>query len=108
MEQWTYRGIDESLLEAVRKVAAEQGRDEGAVIEEALRRYLDESAASTIESLNREQERQQKRGFVALLDRMSSRFDLDEEEAMELANSELRAMHEERRAAWQGGEEEQK
>jgi hypothetical protein len=30
---------------------------------------------------------------------MSSRFDLDEDEALALANTEIRAMYEERRAA---------
>jgi hypothetical protein len=89
--------IDERLLEAVRKVAAEQERDEREVIEEAVRRYLDAPSISVVESLRQEQELAQQRGFVELLDRMGSRFDLDEDEAMELANAELRAMYEERK-----------
>ena len=97
--QRAYLGIDEELLEAVRKLAAEQGRDEREVIEEALRRYLDAPPASLVEALRREQEQKRERGFMALLDRMSSRFDLDEDEAMELATAEIRAMREERLAA---------
>ena len=47
--------IDDRLLEAVRKEAAEQGRDERALIDEAVRRYLDAPSASLVESLRREQ-----------------------------------------------------
>jgi hypothetical protein len=99
MQQRNYMEIDDRLLEAVRKVAAEQGRDERALIDEAVRRYLDAPSASLVESLRREQELRQEREFVALLGRMSSRFDLDEDEALALANTEIRAMYEERRAA---------
>ncbi len=91
--------IDDKLLEAVRKLAAEQGRDERALIDEAVRRYLEASSASLVDSLGREQKLHQEREFAALLDRMSSRFDLDEDEAMDLANTEIRTMYEERRAA---------
>lgn len=91
--------IDDRLLEAVRKVAAEQDRNEREVIEEAIRRYLDAPPASLVESFRREQKLRQEREFVALLDRMSSRFDLDEDEAIDLANAELRAMREERNTA---------
>lgn len=99
MQQRTYMGIDDRLLEAVRKMAAEQGRDEREVIEEAVRRYLDAPAESFVEAFRREQELTQQRDFVALLERMSSSFDLDEDEAMDLATGELRAMREEQRAA---------
>jgi hypothetical protein len=79
--------IDDRLLEAVRKEAAEQGRDEmRALIDEAVRRYLDAPSASLVESLRREQELSQEREFGALLDRMSSRFDLEEDEAMDLVH----------------------
>jgi glutamyl-tRNA reductase len=94
--------INDELVEAVRKVAAEQDRDERDVIEEAIRRYLDAPAASPTESLRQEQSHRKTRRFVALLDRMGSRFDLDEDEAMNLANAELHAMREERRAGREG------
>ncbi len=97
--QRSYSQIDEELLEAIRHLAAEQGRDEREVIEDALRRYLEAPPVSIVEFLRREQEQRQERGFMALLDRMSSRFDLDEDEAMELATAEIRAMREERREA---------
>lgn len=35
--------IDRGLLDAVRRRAAEEGRDESEIIEEALKRYLDDS-----------------------------------------------------------------
>lgn len=105
MQQRTYMEIDERLLEAVRKVAAEQDRDEREVIEEAVRRYLDAPYKSLAESLRREQELRQERGFIELLDRMSSRFGLDEGEAMDLATTEIRAMREERSAAREREEE---
>jgi len=72
------------------------------VIEEAIRRYLDAPATSPIESLRQEQPHRETRRFVALLDRMGSRFDLDEDEATALANAELHAMREERRAGREG------
>ena len=99
MQQRNYTEIDDRLLEAVRKEAAEQGRDERALIDEAVRRYLDAPSASLVESLRRVQELSQEREFGALLDRMSIRFDLEEDEAMDLVNTEIRAMYEERRAA---------
>jgi hypothetical protein len=107
VQQRNYMEIDDRLLEAVRKVAAEQGRDERALIDEAVRRYLDAPSASLVESLRREQELRQEREFVALLGRMSSRFNLDEDEAMDLANTEIRAMYEERRTAREREEEQQ-
>lgn len=94
-----YLEVDDTLLKAVRKTAVEQGRDEREVIAEALRRYLDTPADALIESFRRDREQRQEREFTDLLDRMSSRFDLDEDEAMNLATSEIRAMWEERRKA---------
>lgn len=99
MQQRNYTEIDDRLLEAVRKEAAEQGRDERALIDEAVRRYLDTPSASLVESLRREQELRREREFGALLNRMSSRFDLEEDETMDLVNTEIRAMYEERKAA---------
>ena len=100
--QRTYMEIDDELLEAVRRRAAEQGRAERDVIEEAIRRYLDGPATSPIEALQQEQVHRNTRRFVALLNRMGSRFELDEDEAMDLANAELHAMREERRAGREG------
>ncbi len=97
--QRSYLEIDDELLEALRKRAADEERGEREVIEEALRRYLDAPLASVVESLRREQELRREHGFMALLDRMNSRFDLDEDEAMDLATAEIRAMWEERRQA---------
>lgn len=97
--QRSHLEIDDELLEAVRRRAAEQERDEREVIEDAIRRYLDAPPDSIVESLRREQELRKEHGFMALLDRMNGRFDLDEDEAMELATAEIRAMREERRAA---------
>jgi hypothetical protein len=105
VQQRTYMEIDDNLLEVVRKVAAEQGRDERALIDEAVRRYLDAPATSLVESLRQEQELRQESEFVALLDRMSSRVDLDGDEAMDLANTEIRALYEERRVARKREEE---
>jgi hypothetical protein len=99
MQQRSYVGIDEVLLEDVRRVAAEQGRDEREVIEEAVRRYVDPPSASLAESLRRERDQERDRAFAELLERMSGRFDLDEDAAMDLATSEIRAMREERRRA---------
>ena len=99
MQQRSYLGIDDALLESVRKVSAEQGRDEREVIEEAVRRYIDPPSAPLVESLRREREQEHDRGFAQLLERMSGRFDLDEDEAMDLATAEIRAMREERRRA---------
>lgn len=94
MQQRSYMGIDGDLLQAVRKVAVEQGRVERDVIEDAVRRYLD---SPSVEYFRREREQRKENGFLSLLDRMGSRFDLDEDEAMDLANAEIRAMREERR-----------
>ncbi len=78
--------IGKELLEAVRQLAKAQGRSEREVLDEAVRAYL--------ASLGRGQREED---FPALLDRMSSRFDLDEDEALELANEELHAFRRERR-----------
>lgn len=68
------------------KVAAVAGhRSESDVVEEALRRYLQtDEAERARESLR------------ALMDRVASRSNLSEEEAMRIANEELHAMRTER------------
>lgn len=74
--------ISAELLEELRRGAREQGRPEGELLEEAVRRYL---------------ERSDPRRFEELLERMSSRFDLDDEEAERVAYEELHAWRRERR-----------
>jgi archaellum biogenesis protein FlaJ (TadC family) len=74
--------IDAGLLAELRRRAKELGRSEGDLLDEAVRRYL---------------ERGDPRRFEELLDRMSSRFDLDEDEAMKIAYEELHAMRRENR-----------
>ncbi len=78
--------ISRELLEAVRQLVRAQGRSEREIMDEAVRDYL--------ASLRRGRHEED---FPALLDRMSSRFDLDEDEALELANEELHALRRERR-----------
>lgn len=68
------------------KVAAVAGhRSESDVVEDALRSYLQTDEA--------ERERESLR---ALMDRVAARSNLSEEEAMRVANEELRAMRTER------------
>jgi metal-responsive CopG/Arc/MetJ family transcriptional regulator len=76
--------IDEKLLKEIRKLADEQGRSEHELLDEAVRLYL---------------ERSNPRRFEELLERISSRFDLDEIEAERIAYEELHAMRRERKAA---------
>jgi TRAP-type C4-dicarboxylate transport system substrate-binding protein len=76
--------IDDRLLEELRKLASEQGRPERELLDEAVMSYL---------------ERSDPRRFEELLERMSSRFELSEEEAEKTAYEELHAMRRERRAA---------
>ncbi len=76
--------IDEKLLAEIRRLAQEQGRSERELLDEAVRRYL---------------ERSDPRCFEELLTKMSSRFDLDEDEAERIAYEELHAMRRERKAA---------
>ncbi len=76
--------ISAELLEELRRRAREQNRSESELLDEAVRRYL---------------ERSDPKRFEELLDRMSSRFGLDEDEAMRIANEELHAMRRERKAS---------
>jgi hypothetical protein len=77
------------LAEDVRtatKVAAVAGhRSESAVVEEALRRYLQSDEAEIA-----------RESIRALMDRVSARSTLSEDEAMKIANEELHAMRAER------------
>ncbi len=75
--------IDGALMAKLRELAEEQGRTEREVLDEAVRHYL---------------ERSDPRRFEELLERMSSRFDLSEDEAEKVAYEELHAMRRERKA----------
>ncbi len=97
--------ISGRLLRLVRAVAEAQGRGEDEVLEEAVLRYLRELGIEGEPSIGREigeihvgspgelPEGQ----FLALIARMSSRFDLDEDEAMRIAVEEQRAFRRGRR-----------
>lgn len=100
--------INEKLLVHLRLIAEEQGRPLAEVLEEAVLRYLEGA-----EAVRRDPEREPDIGeeigeiyverpgerlrdpFLALLDRMSSRFDLDEDEAMRIAVEEQHAFRRE-------------
>ncbi len=69
--------LDPDVLRATRVQAARTGKRDSDVVEEALREYLG----------------------LAVIDRIRSRSDLDEEAAMRLAYEELHAMRRERRGA---------
>ena len=73
--------IDDGLLDGIRRLARDQGRPERELLDEAVRRYL---------------ERSDPRRFEELLEGMSSRFNLDDDEAERLAYEELHAMRRER------------
>ena len=66
--------LDEDILRATRVAAARRGKRDSEVFEDALRAYL----------------------RLDVIDRIRSRSDLTEEEALQLAYSELRAMRAER------------
>jgi hypothetical protein len=67
--------LDPEVLRATRVRAARTGKRDSDVVEEALREYLG----------------------LAVVDRIRARFDLDDEEAMRIANEELHTMRRERR-----------
>ncbi len=66
--------LDPEVLRATRIRAARTGKRDSDVVEEALREHLG----------------------LAVVDRLRSRFDLDEEHAMRLANEEVHAMRRDR------------
>lgn len=68
--------LDDEVLAAVRAQSARSGRPEYEVVEEALRRYLADDGEE-LEDVVR---------------RIQGRADLDEDESLALAYSELRAM----------------
>ena len=78
--------IDAGLLEKLRRRAREQGRPEGDLLEEAVRRYL-ERPGSLAELFERIDQGQKERGVEPL----------SEEETMRLAVEEQHAWRRERR-----------
>lgn len=81
--------ISRELMEAVRARATEEGRDEDAVIEEAIKSYLRESSGGMAGLLGRIAEGRRSRGVE----------ELSEEEAMRIAVEEQHAWRRERREA---------
>jgi hypothetical protein len=73
--------MDRELLEALRRRAAEEGRDEYEVLEDAARSYLGWGRASINELIERARERRERAGIL----------ELSEEEAMKIAVAEQRA-----------------
>lgn len=104
--------INAELLRVVRLEAERQGRPEAAVLEEAVVAYLSarypgtsweeiasEALGANVAEVHIGPSRDRPRGpLPALLNRMSSRFDLDEDEAMRMAVEEQHAFREERKA----------
>lgn len=74
--------LDDEVLAGVRAQSLRSGRPEYEVVEEALRRYL----ADDVE------------GLEGVVRRIQGRGDLDEDESLDLAYSELRALRAERDA----------
>ena len=102
--------ISAELLAAVRELAEAQGRSEAEGLEEAVAGYLStlrRRGTLDLADVGRpireiyveppEEPRRRSGGFLALLDRMSSRFDLDGDEAMRVAVEEQQAFRRERR-----------
>jgi predicted transcriptional regulator len=68
--------LDDDVVEALRDAAARSGRPSEEIVSAAVRRYVGPS----------------------VLDRLWARNHMDEDEAMQLALDEIRAMREERRS----------
>lgn len=76
--------VDLNLLEAVRSIAAEEGRGESEVIEDALRRYIASEArdgGSFGEIFARVDEWQRRRGVEPLSDEEAMRLAVEEQHA---------------------------
>ncbi len=105
--------ISAALLNIIRDVAQKQGRSEQDVLAEAMRLYLREQGMDvSVVELSRGPGIGEEVGvtrtetvgegpprdpFLALLDRMRSRFELDPDEAMSIAVEEQHAARRERR-----------
>ena len=73
--------MDRELLEALRRRAAEEGRNEYEVLEDAARSYLGRGRASITELIERARQRRERAGIL----------ELSEEEAMRIAVAEQHA-----------------
>lgn len=102
--------ISPKIANLVRDIASTEGRSEEEILEEAVIRYLDMRRASGttgdtevpewMARSPQDTEERPRDGFLALIDRMASRFDLDDpDEAMRIAVEEQHAFRRERRAA---------
>jgi predicted transcriptional regulator len=78
--------LEEDLLTATKVLAATSGRHDYEVMEDALRQYLSGAQA-----------RGSRKQLRALLDRLAEGSTLEDDEAMDLAYSELEAARTERR-----------
>jgi hypothetical protein len=103
--------ISPRIANLLRDIASAQGRSEEEVLDDALVFYLDylgrsrevesgeapfgPSMAETYRAVRGWMEDAERRRFVSLLDRISSRFDLDEDEAMRIAVEEQHAFRRE-------------
>lgn len=99
--------INPEIANLVGEIARAEGRSEGEVLNDALMLYLRFRESEEAPDLGRPIRRTQRQvpqprdhglndEFQALLYRMSSRFDLDEDEAMSIALEEQRAFRRER------------
>lgn len=91
--------IDDGLLTGLRRLAEERGREERELLEEAVRTYLQHGPPNVAGIGIGGEVSGGRDEFIALLERMSSRFDLDEEETMRIAVEEQHAWRRERRRA---------
>jgi hypothetical protein len=106
--------ISTELLEELRRFAEEYGRSEEEMLEEAVARYL-ERLRGTAEEVEGPvwgegvavSEELPHDGFLTLIERMSRRFDVDEDEAVRIAVEEQHAFRSERAEREEEEEEEE-
>jgi hypothetical protein len=98
--------ISARLLQLISSIARQQGRAEEEVLEEAVVRYLREMGVEDADIGRQigeiyaeplEDPYRSRDPFLALLGRMRSRFELDPDEAMQIAVREQHAARQERR-----------
>lgn len=77
--------LDPEILRSAKMLAAESGRHDYEIIEDAIRAYLQAHGVTSSGAALRE-----------LMDQVATRADLTDEEAMQLANEELHAARRER------------
>lgn len=89
--------IDEGLLRGLRRLAEERGREERELLEDAVRSYLQHDRSGTVRREIEDKFSDDRDEFAMLLERMSGRFDLDDENAIKIAVDEQHAWRRERR-----------